>query len=185
MSDRDSFVDDFTFRRARDDDVTAITRLNLRLAAETEDKALAPDTLRRGVSRGFLQFPEVQYFVAEHGHQVIGQLMLTREWSDWRDGWMLWLQSVYVVQPLRRQGVFRRLLQYALATVGEDTQAIGLRLYVERENAAAIAAYKRLGFDDAGYSILEIVPLSDDAFSALPSDNKRSAAQASASHPPG
>ena len=85
--------------------------------------------------------------------------MITYEWSDWRNGWMLWLQSVYVQQEFRSQGVFRGLLNDALTTVNVDSEAIGLRLYVEKENDGAIAAYRRLGFEDAGYRILEIIPL--------------------------
>jgi len=85
------------------------------LALESEGARLDPDILRRGIERGLSRFPEVQYFVAEISGRMVGQLMLTREWSDWRDGWLLWLQSVYVDREFRRQGVFRRLLEFSLA----------------------------------------------------------------------
>ncbi len=150
-----------TFRRANDADVESIMQFNLKLAMETEQKTLEPNTIRQGVSSGLQQFPEAQYFVAEHEDQIVGQLMFTREWSDWRNGWMLWLQSVYVEQQFRNQGVFRDLLKLAQDTVSQDGRAIGIRLYVERENETAMAAYSRLGFRDAGYRILEIVPLDD------------------------
>jgi GNAT superfamily N-acetyltransferase len=155
-------AEQFTFRRATDGDVTTIVEFNLQLALETEGKALNPETMRQGVSRGMQQFPEAQYFVVECDSQLVGQLMFTREWSDWRNGWMLWLQSVYVQQGFRGRGVFRNLLNSALAIVNKDSGAIGLRLYVEKKNEAAIAAYERLQFKDAGYRILEIVPIMDE-----------------------
>ena len=152
----------FTFRRATDGDVPAIVEFNLQLALETEGKSLNPETIQQGVSRGIQQFPEAQYFIAECERQLVGQLMFTREWSDWRNGWMLWLQSVYVRQDFRRKGVFRNLLNSALAVVNKDSGAIGLRLYVEKENEPAIAAYERLKFKDTGYRILETVPIADE-----------------------
>ncbi|MCH2202275.1 MAG: GNAT family N-acetyltransferase [Fuerstiella sp.] len=159
MSGRDS-VAVFRFRRADDGDLESIIHFNQCLAAETEKKTLDRETLRAGVSRGLRQFPEAQYFVAENEGSVVGQLMLTREWSDWRNGWVLWLQSVYVQLEFRCQGVFSRLLNNAVATVNADGKAIGLRLYVEQNNAVANVAYRKLGFDDAGYRMMEKVPLS-------------------------
>lgn len=159
MSDNDSCTS-ISCRRANVDDVDIITQFNLWLALETEGQKLDVATMRQGVAGGLDRHPEVQYFVAETTDRVVGQLMVTREWSDWRNGWMLWLQSVYVVQEARSQGVFRRLLDYAMAEVNREGQAVGLRLYVERENEAAAAVYDRIGFKDAGYRLLEIVPLS-------------------------
>ncbi|MCH2211999.1 MAG: GNAT family N-acetyltransferase [Fuerstiella sp.] len=162
MSDPDSAAV-FRFRRADLGDLESIVCFNLRLAEETEEKTLDRETLRAGVSRGMRLFPEAQYFVAEIEGSVIGQLMLTREWSDWRNGWMLWLQSVYVQREFRCQAVFSRLLSCALDTANADGKAVGLRLYVEQKNAVANEAYRKMGFDDAGYRILEMVPLSCDS----------------------
>lgn len=155
-------AEQFTFRRATDGDVATIVEFNVQLALETEGKSLNPETIQQGVSRGIQQFPEAQYFIAECERQLVGQLMFTREWSDWRNGWMLWLQSVYVRQDFRRKGVFRNLLNSALAVVNKDSGVIGLRLYVEKENETAIAAYERLKFKDTGYRILETVPIADE-----------------------
>lgn len=159
MSDSGS-LPPISCRRANVDDVEIITQFNLWLALETEGQELDAGTMRQGVEGGIARYPEAQYFVAETEDRVVGQLMVTREWSDWRNGWMLWLQSVYVVREARSQGVFRTLLDYAMAQVNSDGQAAGLRLYVERENEAAMAVYDRIGFKDAGYRLLEIVPLS-------------------------
>ncbi len=161
MIERES-AEQFTFRRATDGDVATIVEFNLQLALETEGKVLNPETMQQGVSRGIKQFPEAQYFLAECGRQLVGQLMFTREWSDWRNGWMLWLQSVYVRQGFRGRGVFRNLLDSALAVVNKDGGAVGLRLYVEKDNEPAIAAYERLQFKDTGYRILETVPIADE-----------------------
>ena len=158
MSDRNS-GSALSYRRAHEGDIDMITQFNLQLAAETEGKSLDPDTIRTGVSRGMQQFPEAQYFVAERERRVVGQLMFTREWSDWRNGWMLWLQSVYVQPDWRSHGVFRCLLNESLAAVRTDMDAIGLRLYVDHANEGAIEVYARLGFEDAGYRMMEIVPL--------------------------
>lgn len=148
-----------SFRRATDQDINSIALFNSQLAEETEGKLLDPETIQSGVATGLRHFPEVQYFVAESADSVVGQLMFTREWSDWRNGWMLWLQSVYVQLDFRKQGVFRELLDFALQTVSVDQPSVGVRLYAERDNHAAIAIYEHLGFQDAGYRILEMVPL--------------------------
>ena len=105
----------FVYRRANISDVGRITEFNCRLALETEGKQLDPATVTRGVSRGLLLAPEVLYFVAEKDGIVVGQVMLTREWSDWRDGWMLWIQSVYVGAEWRGLGVFGKLFSFSIA----------------------------------------------------------------------
>ncbi len=150
-----------SYRRATDQDIHSIALFNSQLAEETEGKLLDPETIQSGVAAGLRHFPEVQYFVAESADSIVGQLMFTREWSDWRNGWLLWLQSVYVQSEFRNQGVFRDLLDFALQTVSVDQPSVGLRLYAERDNRAAIAVYEQLGFGDAGYRILEMVPLAN------------------------
>lgn len=143
------------FRRAVVADATAIARMNQQLAEETEGRRLPEAVVQAGVLRGLQLDPEVRYFIAECGGMPVGQLMLTREWSDWRNGWMLWLQSVYVASEYRRQGVFRRLLDFGLGLCRSTDHPVCVRLYVEQENAAASEVYHRLGFSSAGYRVLE------------------------------
>ncbi|MEQ9409933.1 MAG: GNAT family N-acetyltransferase [Fuerstiella sp.] len=143
-------------RVATIDDVEILADYNCRLAHETEDRQLDRTTVLSGVKRGLNVGDEVQYYVAESGGNVIGQLMLTREWSDWRDGWIVWLQSVYVAAEFRGQGVFRRLLQYVRQQLHDQPDVLGLRLYVEEENSAAITTYNRLGFQHPGYRVMEL-----------------------------
>jgi len=146
----------FVFRNAEPADIERIAELNCRLARETEGKELNSDTVRLGVARGLELSPEVRYFVAEANSAVVGQLMLTREWSDWRNGWMVWLQSVYVVAESRGHGVFRRLLSHAIEVASVEGDVVNVRLYVEHANEAAKATYRRLGFCDAGYQVMEM-----------------------------
>ncbi len=146
----------FVFRSAKASDIDQIAGFNCRLARETENKELNPDLVRRGVLRGLQLSPEVRYFVAETDSRVVGQLMLTREWSDWRDGWMLWLQSVYVDADFRGQGVFRHLLDHSLEIASAAGDVVNVRLYVEHDNTAAMASYQKLGFVSAGYEVMEM-----------------------------
>ncbi|MFM7056652.1 MAG: N-acetyltransferase family protein [Planctomycetota bacterium] len=143
------------YRRGLPADTDAIARMNQLLAEETEGRRLPEDIVRAGVERGLQLAPEVRYFVAESGGAAVGQLMLTREWSDWRNGWMLWLQSVYVQPEFRRSGVFRGLLEYGLSHCRSSDSPVCVRLYVEEHNDAASAVYRRLGFSSAGYRVME------------------------------
>ena len=136
-------------------DAEVLADFNARLALETEDKPLDLETVRKGVLRGLQLAPEVRYFVAECGGLVVGQLMLTREWSDWRNGWMIWLQSVYVRADFRGRGVFRALLNASLQSVDESDSPACVRLYVEHHNEAAKSCYRSLGFVDTGYLVME------------------------------
>lgn len=145
----------FHVRAATTDDVSVITEYNCCLAEETEHKSLDRATVSAGVLKGMQLGDEVQYYVAEDGTGVIGQIMLTREWSDWRNGWMIWLQSVYVAPARRGAGVFRMLFDRAIELTRLRCDAVGVRLYVEYENTTAIKTYQRLGFHDSGYCVME------------------------------
>ena len=133
------------------------------MAQETEGKTLQPDTVRAGIEAGLADPAKARYFIAMHdalaGADTIGvpagTLMLTREWSDWRNGDWWWIQSVYVVPEFRRHGVFAALYRHVEALARATPDVVGLRLYVERDNAGAQAVYERLGMRDAGYRILE------------------------------
>ncbi len=146
----------FTIRQATERDIPVVVDYNLALALESENKQLDRATVERGVARGFDQGTEVTYLVAELPDlSLAGQIMLTREWSDWRDGWIMWLQSVYVRPDCRSQGVFRLLLDDAVRRLQADPDVVGLRLYVEVENQRAMDVYLRNGFVDASYRVLE------------------------------
>jgi GNAT superfamily N-acetyltransferase len=145
----------FRIRRASVTDIDALVEFNIAMARETEDKTLDDETLRAGVVAVLAQPARGFYLVAADAEKVIGCLMITYEWSDWRNGDWWWLQSVYVAQAQRRRGVFRALHaaieQHARATAG----VVGLRLYVERDNTRAQATYASLGMHAAHYSMWE------------------------------
>ena len=143
-------------RVAKPDDVSIITEFNCRLALETEDRILDRTTVDAGVRRGLELGDEVRYFVAEDESGVIGQIMLTREWSDWRNGWMIWLQSVYVASEKRGAGVFRLLFERSVELARLHCDAVCVRLYVEHKNDTATATYRRLGFRNSGYLVMEM-----------------------------
>ncbi len=147
---------EFTIRDATFDDADTITDFNRRLASETEDKPLDPETVRAGVKALLSDARRGRYFVAcDSTGQIVGQLMHTFEWSDWRNGDIWWLQSVYVHADFRRQGIFRKLNQH-LEQLAESTPGVvGLRLYVENENARAQKTYRSLEFVEPGYRVME------------------------------
>ena len=145
----------FQIRLAVSSDWEAITDFNSRLASETEGKTLVAQTLGAGV-RALLANPRHgRYLVACIGLRIIGQMMHTREWSDWRNGEIWWVQSVYVDPEFRRCGVFRDLFRAMEQLAEETSQVIGIRLYVEQDNLPAQKAYERLGLVHPGYTVME------------------------------
>jgi ribosomal protein S18 acetylase RimI-like enzyme len=144
-----------TIRRATLADADVLVAFNAALAWETERKGLDEGALRTGVRAVFADPAKGFYTVAEDGGEVVGQVMVTFEWSDWRDGWYWWVQSVYVRADPRRGGVFRALFDHLQAQAMADPTVIGLRLYVEGDNVVAQRTYSALGMDDAGYRIFE------------------------------
>jgi GNAT superfamily N-acetyltransferase len=137
-------------------DADTIASFNAAMAWETEHRKLDPDRLRSGVlnlltdpGRGF-------YLIAEVGGRIAGQLMITYEWSDWRNGNFWWIQSVYVAEEFRGRGVFSGLYEEVHRLAKESGESCGLRLYVERENVRAKRTYEKLGMRPAVYDFYEV-----------------------------
>jgi GNAT superfamily N-acetyltransferase len=142
-------------RDAQAGDLEAIVSFNLQLAWETEHKRLDRNVLTRGVVLALADPGRLRYWVADAAGRVVGQTAVTREWSDWRGGWLWWLQSVYVAPEHRGQGVFRALYGQVRASALTETDVIGLRLYVELENDQAQRTYQALGMAPGGYQVYE------------------------------
>ena len=146
----------FTVRKAEVADSAVITRFNLELARETEGLTLDPAVVRRGVETVLKDASKGLYFVAEADGVVVGQVMITYEWSDWRNGNIWWLQSVYVDPPFRRKGVFRALFDHLRVRAKADPGVCTLRLYMHRDNAPARGSYASLGMTGTYYEVLEL-----------------------------
>lgn len=149
---------DFRIRQATIGDVQAVIQFNAALARETEGKQLEPSRLEQGV-KTVLEGPEHGfYLIAEEvsSGKPIGQMLITYEWSDWRNGVFWWLQSVYVHKLWRRRGVFRQLYHYIMEEARNRKTVVGVRLYVEHENRLAQKVYQEIGLMPAGYHVYEI-----------------------------
>lgn len=148
-----------TIRRATGDDADTIAEFNRRLAWETEGKRLDADVLARGVQAVLHDAHKGFYTIAERDGEPIGQTLITFEWSDWRNGWYWWIQSVYVSESARRGGVFRAIVEHIRSQALADASVIGLRLYVEPGNTRAQAVYRNLGLEPEGYELYGQYPL--------------------------
>jgi len=150
MSDR------MNIRRAEERDIPIITEFNCLMAWETEEKALDASTALAG-ARAIIEDPARGfYLVAELNGEMIGQLMVTNEWSDWRNKFFLWIQSVFVRPEFRGQKVFSRLFQHLLEMFEGNEEVAGFRLYVERNNTGAKSVYESLGMSKTIYDMYEI-----------------------------
>ena len=148
---------DSAIRIAESRDAAFIVECNTAMALETEDKALDRGLLSQGV-RGLLENPQWGfYLVAESKGAPAGCLLITTEWSDWRNGLFWWVQSVYVKPAFRRQGVYRGLYGHVKTLARSQKNVIGFRLYVEKDNAAAQKAYRALGMSETDYRLFEEV----------------------------
>lgn len=141
-------------RLATPADAAVLVEFNAAMALETEGKNLLPEVIGAGV-RGLLDNPVAGFYVLAETERVVAALMITKEWSDWRNGSFWWIQSVYVRPEARRQGVYRRLYRHVQEMAAKDPQVCGFRLYVERENSAAQAAYAALGMKETRYLVFE------------------------------
>ena len=152
----------YQVRAATIADLAAIVEFNARLAHESEGKSLPRDILTRGVTLALEDRDRLTYWVVEVADQaepespfVVGQAAVTREWSDWRAGWIWWFQSVYVHPDYRKQGVFRLLHAHIRQLAQSTPDVIGLRLYVEASNDRAQRVYRSLGMQPGGYDVYE------------------------------
>lgn len=144
-----------TIREARRSDAATIAAYNAAMAEETEGKALDPACVGPGVVALFDEPSHGRYWVAEDRGDIVGQLMVTYEWSDWRNGMIWWIQSVYVHPEWRRQGVFSALYHHVESLASDTPGVIGLRLYVEDNNLRAQQTYEALGMLKPGYLVME------------------------------
>ena len=148
-----------TVRRAATPDLPTIVEFNRRLAKESEGKTLDPAVITAGVAAALADPAKGPYYLAVDGGEIVGQMQITFEFSDWRNGWFWWIQGVYVRPESRRRGVFRALYDHVLEAARRDPDVIGVRLYVEKENHAAQQTYQRLGMEWTDYWVMERFPL--------------------------
>jgi len=141
-------------RIAKIEDATVIADFNRRMAKETEDCQLPYNKILSGVKNLFGKPEYGFYIVAEKKYNIIGCLMITFEWSDWRNGLFWWLQSVYILFEYRRQGVFSKMYNFT-ANYAKKEEAVGLRLYVERNNIGAQKTYRMLSMEDTKYKLFQ------------------------------
>jgi GNAT superfamily N-acetyltransferase len=142
-------------RKAAPADAAAISRFNQAMARETEGKLLIPERVDAGVLR-LVSDPSLGFYVvAASGEDIVACLLVTHEWSDWRNGLFWWIQSVFVEAPWRRQGVYSSLYGFVQELAQADPQVCGFRLYVEKDNAVAQQAYSALGMAQTDYLVYE------------------------------
>jgi ribosomal protein S18 acetylase RimI-like enzyme len=147
----------YNIRQATPQDASIIADFNDRIARETEKRSLDPEIIRSGVDTLLADRSKGQYWVAETNGVVVGQIMVTYEWSDWRNGMIWWIQSVYVHPDHRRHGVFSGLYRHVESLAKSQPEVCGIRLYVEEGNARAQATYQSLGMRRPGYLVMQTV----------------------------
>ena len=144
-----------TIRPAQSEDAKTIVAFNMAMALETEQKKLDPAILTNGVQAVFNNPSHGFYVVAQSEGQTIGSLLVTPEWSDWRNGIFWWIQSLYVLPQWRQRGVFKALYAFVAEKAGTDDAVRGLRLYVETNNTTARACYEKQGMIPSVYTLYE------------------------------
>lgn len=146
---------EISIRDAVPGDRDVIAGYNAALATDTENKRLDAATLKQGVAALLADPAKGRYFLAVKDGKVVGQTMITYEWSDWRNGAFWWIQSVYVHPEHRAAGVFGKLYRHIAALAENDPGVCGIRLYVDKHNRDAARIYRHLGLEVAYYDLLE------------------------------
>jgi len=146
---------ELSVRIGEDKDVGALVKFNVALAWESEQKKLSSPVVTKGVQTLLRNPQHGFYVVAEMANEVVGSLMVSFEWSDWRCGIFWWIQSVYVRPEFRRRGIFRRLYEFAREKAASEKNVCGFRLYVERSNHTAQNTYESVGMKETSYNVRE------------------------------
>lgn len=142
-------------RKALPQEAQQIISFQIAMALETEGIHLDPKTVTDGVKAVFADHSRGNYFVVEESSMVIASLLTTYEWSDWRNGTVLWIQSVYVVPEFRRKGTYTKLYGHIRTMVQHDPSLKGIRLYADKGNLTAQKVYERLGMTADHYQLYE------------------------------
>lgn len=153
---------DVSIRDATSADAAIIADFNASLAFESEDMRLDPELVGPGVKALLSDPSKGRYWMAEAAGKIVGQIMVTYEWSDWRNGMIWWIQSVYVHGDHRRSGVFSALYRHVESLARQDAQVCGIRLYVEHENARAQRTYESLGMNMTDYRVMQSMFTGDE-----------------------
>lgn len=143
-----------TIRKAKHSDALTITDFQQKMAWETEHMTLVPEIISKGVNGVFEDSSLGQYYVAESDGLIVASLLITYEWSDWRNSNVWWFQSVYVMAEYRRTGVFRKMYSF-IKDEADKNKGAGLRLYVESNNVRARKTYEALGMRSEHYTMYE------------------------------
>jgi ribosomal protein S18 acetylase RimI-like enzyme len=143
------------FREANNIDSDVIADFQIKMAWETEQFELLPETVAKGVQAVFDDPSKGKYYVVEDAGKVISSLLTTYEWSDWRNAWVLWIQSVYVIPEFRNKGVFKLMYEEIKNIVRNQPVYTGIRLYVDRTNEKAIKVYEAMGMQGEHYKLFE------------------------------
>jgi len=144
-----------SIRPAIQTDAPFIIDFQQRMAIETENVQLDPKVVAEGLRRMFDDPSKGKYYVAEDENRVVGCLMTTFEWSEWRCGTILWIQSVYITPAYRGKGVFKKMYEHIQGLVTADSEFRGIRLYVDKSNTAAQRVYEKLGMNGEHYQVYE------------------------------
>ena len=142
-------------RQAKRTDLQAIVKFQLAMANETEGIELDKPTVEKGVNAVLSDSGKGIYYIAERDGKVVGSLLTTFEWSDWRNGTILWIQSVYVLPEYRRKGVYRSMFSQIKNMVLNDSKLNGIRLYADKSNLLAHKTYENLGMSPDHYLTFE------------------------------
>jgi L-amino acid N-acyltransferase YncA len=142
-------------REATEKNIPSIIDFQLKMALETENITLDIATLSQGVHKLFKDSTKGRYYVAEENEEVIGCLMTTYEWSDWRCGNVIWIQSVYIAATHRSKGIYKKMYEYIQQMVMTDPDLRGIRLYVDKTNHAAQQVYEKLRMNGEHYQVYE------------------------------
>lgn len=150
----------YNVRVAERSDLADIASFNIAMAMETESVQLEKDVITNGVKAVFDDPKKGFYLVADNGNEVIGCLLITFEWSDWRNGYFWWIQSVFVKKEHRRKGVYKNMYSFIKDLAKNETSRIaGIRLYVEKDNSTAQNTYTKLQMYKTQYLLFESIDL--------------------------